>query len=344
MRRYGCLVGVMGVLGSLIGLAPAAGALTLRPAPSSPYAVPYGEPVSAAVADFTGDGLLDFVLGTNGFDHSNTPGREGLSVFLPDGAGGFRPAGAPTSLGGGSPVSTVAADFNGDGRSDLAAANSGAVWVFLSTGAGRFAPAPGSPIQAPQAVKIVAADFNGDRRSDLAVLNLDGTISLLLGSGQGTFTPAPGPPIALRGGSPGSIAVGDFNRDGRADLAVTDYSHGAVTVLLGDGDGTFTPSKDSPLGVGSMPGTVVVGDFNGHGRQDLAIATYAGVSVLLGRGDGTFTSAPGSPLLLPDRSPTGLAAGDFNGDGRQDLAVGNQNFGSGLDLLLGDGSGAFRFA
>ena len=114
--------------------------------------------------------------------------------------------------------------------------------------------------------------------------------------------------------------AGDFNGDGRPDLAVANYGSNDVSVLLGNGDGTFQPQVT--YAVGSSPVALVAGDFNGDGRPDLAVANYGAndVSVLLGNGDGTFqpqvTYAVGS-------SPTALVAGDFNGDGRTDLAVAN---------------------
>ena len=342
-RRCSVVVATVAT-GVLLALAPAAVALTLSPAPGSPYATSYGEPVSATVGDFNGDGLPDFALGTNAFSPSHTPGSEAVSLFLADGTGGFRRAATGIGLGEGSPVSVVAADFNGDGRSDLAAANAGAVSVFLSNGAGTPEAAPGSPIPAAQAFAVVTGDFNGDGRADLAVLKADDTVLVLLGNGRGGFSTGPGSPVALGGEAPDSIVAGDFNGDGRTDVAVSDYSRGTETVLLGNGNGTLTPAKSSPFPVGAMPGAAAVGDFTGDGRQDLAVATSTGVSVFLGHGDGTFTSAPGSPIVTAGRSPTGLAAGDFNGDGRLDLAVGNRGFGSGPDLLLGDGTGEFRSA
>jgi hypothetical protein len=135
------------------------------------------------------------------------------------------------------------------------------------------------------------------------------------------------------------VAVGDFNGDGRLDLAVTNYDSKNVSVLLGNGDGTFGDARNSPTGSG--PRSVTVGDFNGDGIPDLAIANNAGVSVLLGNGDGTF-QAPRSF----DAGGVGVrvAVGDFNGDGILDLAVAHLTGAEswGVSVLMGNGDGTFQ--
>src|SRR2546427_732465 len=120
------------------------------------------------------------------------------------------------------------------------------------------------------------------------------------------------------GTNPKSVAVSDFNGDGRLDLAVTTYYSNAVSVLLGNGDGTFQPARS--FGAGSSPVYVAVGDVNGDGRPDLAVANASGntVSVLLGNGDGTFQPAQS---FAAGSGGFFVAVGDFNGDGRPDLAV-----------------------
>src|SRR5262245_57020125 len=117
---------------------------------------------------------------------------------------------------------------------------------------------------------------------------------------------------------PVSVAVGDFNGDGKPDLATANRDSGSVSVLLGKGDGTFQSAVN--YGAGFSPVRVAVGDFNGDGKQDLATANFLDltVSVLLGQGDGTFQSAV---HYAPGSTPTGVAVGDFNGDGKQDLAT-----------------------
>jgi hypothetical protein len=145
----------------------------------------------------------------------------------------------------------------------------------------------------PQSVAV--GDFNADGKPDLAVANGSspgGSVSLLLGRGDGTFH------IAVSfaaGAAPHSVAVGDFNGDGKVDLAVANAGGDNVSVLLGRGDGTFQTAAD--YDVGASPYSVAVGDFNGDGKADLAVANAGAgtISVLLGRGDGTFQTAVISP-------------------------------------------------
>src|SRR3989442_975233 len=120
------------------------------------------------------------------------------------------------------------------------------------------------------------------------------------------------------GPNPRPVAVGDFNGDGRPDLAVANNYSNDVSVLLGNGDGTFQPAQSYV--VGNYPGSVAVGDFNGDGRPDLAVTNAISntVSVLLGNGDGTFQPAQSFAAGL---NPYSVAVGDFNGDGRPDLAT-----------------------
>jgi hypothetical protein len=139
------------------------------------------------------------------------------------------------------------------------------------------------------------------------------------------------------GNAPKSVAVGDFNGDGIQDVAVANPVSGTVSILLGNGDGTFTAANNFVAGSGSY--SVVVGDFNGDGKQDLAVANQnsANVSILLGNGDGTFS---GPNNFGVGSFPTSVAVGDFNGDGKQDLAVANQASNN-VSILLGNGDGTF---
>ena len=136
-----------------------------------------------------------------------------------------------------------------------------------------------------------------------------------------------------------SIAVGDFNGDGIPDLAGEDQSGDMVTVLLGNGDGTFMPVAVSPA-TGKSPMAIAVADFNGDGIPDLAVVnqTSETVTVLLGNGDGTFSPVAESPAT--GSNPYAIAVGDFNGDGKLDLAVAN-NGSNTVTVLLGNGDGTF---
>jgi FG-GAP-like repeat len=194
---------------------------------------------------------------------------------------------------------------------------------------------------------IAVGDFNGDGKLDLAVVNFgDWNIYVLLGNGDGTFQPARSVYIASGGGFPWYVVAADFNGDGKLDLAVSNYGDNSISVLLGNGDGTFQAPQTTP--VSTNPAQVAVGDFNGDGKLDLAVSSVANnnVSVLLGNGDGTFQA----PLVTPaGANPWYFAVGDFTGNGKLDLAV--ADYGCPLDcnsspsntvtVLLGNGDGTF---
>jgi hypothetical protein len=175
------------------------------------------------------------------------------------------------------------------------------------------------------------------------VTNTNGnTVSVLLGNGNGTFQPQVS---YAAGGAPTGIVVADFNGDGIADLAITNFVEvagaGTISVLLGNGDGTFQNLVS--YGVGAFPAGIAVADFNGDGITDLAVTNSGGgtgntVGVLLGNGDGTFQQ---QQTYTTGTNPYGIAVGDFNGDGIVDLAVTNSNADT-VGVLLGKGDGTFQ--
>jgi hypothetical protein len=200
---------------------------------------------------------------------------------------------------------------------------------------------------------VAVGDFNGDGKLDIAVADYgnpatgdNGGVSILLGNGDGTFQPA----ISVNAGkNPISIAVGDFNNDGKKDLVLADYGdrqtggNGAVEILLGNGDGTF--QSPITLSAGNEPFPLAVGDFNGDGKLDFAVTDFnSGVYLFLGNGDGSF-QAPA--LISAGTNPVAICAADLNGDGKLDLAVADMHDPSSIDnggvsILLGNGDGTFR--
>ncbi len=268
-----------------------------------------------------------------------------------------------TGTAPGPPIGLAAADFNGDGKLDLAlgfgpssanAGGPGSLNLLLGNGDGTFTPVPSSLAVGSNPQLMAVGDFNGDGKPDLAVVSFCSSppggspnppgynnVTILLGNGDGTFTTAPQSPITL-GNCPFGVAVADFNGDGKLDLAVANWLDNTVSILLGNGDGTFTSAPGSPVAAGSLPTALAVGDFNGDGKLDLAVADdYGTVSILLGKGNGTFTPAPASPVVLPlGTAAFAIATGDFTGNGKLDLVVGSWSNGT-VDVLLGNGDGTF---
>jgi hypothetical protein len=252
---------------------------------------------------------------------------------------------------GNSPNAIVTGDFNNDGVLDIAVTNSydNTVSILLGRPDATFAPQVAYPT-GPLPVAIVAGDFNGDGNLDLAVTDGNctppheseppqcspSTISILLGNGDGSFQPQVASSV---GTLPASIVTSDLNGDGKLDLAVVNVFDNNISVLLGSGDGTFqapvnytVPLQNSYFTLPSL----VLGDFNGDGKVDLAITGPQSIFVLLGNGNGSFQPAKPSNCSFCLYGAT--AAGDFNRDGRLDLAVITQQ---GAEVFLGFGDGTF---
>jgi len=320
---------------------------------NSDYAVGGVAPYGIVIGDFNGDGKSDLAVanvcaqsGGENFCNGGVPGS--VSILLGNGDGTFQPQ-ASYQTGEYSTYVAVG-DFNGDANQDLAVANGqdGTVGILLGNGDGTFQPQV--IYHASMWVTAIAVgDLNGDGKLDLAVANFnEGTIGIFLGNGDGIFQNQLEIPIADR---TTGIVVGDFNRDGKLDIAVgstlVDGTGGTISVVLGNGDGTFQSPIEYP--VQDEPESIIAADFNRDGNLDLAITNTCGlggflcqlpgsVSVLLGNGDGTYQA---QQVYETEFEPLGLAAADFNGDGKLDLAAADFST-STVSLFLGKGDGTFR--
>src|SRR5215213_4919214 len=248
---------------------------------------------------------------------------------------GFLPV--TLNAGAGSTASAVG-DFNGDGKQDIATANSGAnnVSVNLGDGLGGFG-APTTFVVGSQPRALAVGDFNGDGAQDLAVANsAANSVAIFVGNGDGTFDAGATLTVGL---NPASVAVGDFNNDARQDLVTADFGTVGATVLLGDGNGGFS-SAGSPA-VGNQPRSVAVGDFNNDGNADIVTANNASndISIRLGNGTGSFD---GPMTFSAGSKPESVVVADFNADGNQDVATANSGTNN-VSVLMGNGTGAVAF-
>jgi len=335
----------LALLSSSVGNGPGIPTVSNGILPSTSYAAGAG-PVALLAADFRNAGQLDLAV-LNELDNT-------LTILVNQGNGTFAQASnSPIQLGpsrASAPAiapAVASAVLTNSGFHDLLVSDpaNNNVIVLLSTGDDSFKASAGSPItvgNAPSA--IVTGDFNSDGNQDFAVTHFnDNTLAVFLGDGKGGFTQETGSPFSLPSAVAGPVAMtaSDFNVDGKVDLAVVNQTTGDVSILLGNGDGTFAEANGSPIAVGKLPVRIAAGDLNGDARPDLAVLNQSdnSVSVLLNNGDATFTAAPNSPLAT-GQTPSGITIADFNQDGRLDIAVTNPSTNS-VSVFLGLGLGLF---
>lgn len=317
-----------------------------------------GNPRDVAIADVNGDGVPDLVV--TGSTYTGTPPnfQSAVSVLLGTkggngkGDGTFQPK---VNYGNGSSVSSVAvADVNNDGKADIIFtsnnSSSPVVSVLIGTGNGSFLTQKNFAVGSdPRSVQV--ADLNGDGRADLVVANRNGNnVSVLLG----TAATSEGGPVLFdpqttfaAGTTPTGVAVGDLDGDGKLDLAVSNETTGAVSILRGSGNGSFgTATTASTSG---SPTAIVLTDVNGDGKLDIVVpsssqppafaiasaAVSGEIAVLLGNGDATFGN---SITFNSGGAAIDLAASDFNGDGRADIATAN-GFSNSTSQLINNGDG-----
>jgi hypothetical protein len=260
-------------------------------------------------ADLIGNGNLDLVVGN--FQGSS------VSVLLGNGDGTFQ---APVSYPAGSGSDRLAiGDFTGNGIPDIAVGNffAGSVTVLLGNGDGTFRGA-GTFTTGNTPAGVEVGDLAGNGLADITVDNEgSNTVSVLLSNGDGTFKPA----VNYSTG-PGTLPFGhalvDLTGTGILDIVAGDFQTNSISVLMGNGDGTFQAAVSYPAGPGAI--YAVPGDFNGDGIPDIATANYNSntVSVMLGNGDGSFQPPQNYPA---SSTPLGIVAGDLRGVGFDDLVT-----------------------
>ena len=287
-----------------------------------------------AVADLNRDGIDDIAV-VNGVD---------ISLLMGSREGGFAAGGRVAA--GVRPFSLVAADFDANGTIDVAATNISSDDVSLAWGRGDGTFDPGPPISIGLVPRgLATADLNGDGALDLVTASLiynplgdrSGDVSVRLGTGDGDFLPVVRYPA---GEATMSVAMGDFNHDGRPDIAAGNPASGDASVLLGAGDGTFEAERR--VRTGKIPIDLALLDGDGDGHLDLVQSISAdGISLVRGLGDGTFGPQAILGIIV---SPASVAAADFDGDGVQDLIAAGRARSiepGNVALLAGRGDGGF---
>lgn len=258
--------------------------------------------------DLNGDGILDLIGSGGGFGPDT-----GAAAYLGNGDGTFRLLN--TIATGPGQVATAVADFNGDGRADVAVGNqfSGNLFISLAAADGKLG-APVRYIAPVSPIAVNAADLNGDGKADLMTSSPNvSTVGLLINNGSGGFSPVPGPET---GGNVFGATTGDFTGDGRTDLAVAQSD--AISILAGDGRGGFGAAKKIRAGGANA---ILARDLSGDGKDDL-IASATSLAVLVNDGAGNFQAVTSYGGAGPAGAP--LSA-DFNGDGRPDLVLADPN-------------------
>jgi Flp pilus assembly secretin CpaC len=354
-ERYPITLSLLsGSLGST-GFTPSVGGTAQSIIPSQQFQVGKG-PVSMVTADFRQIGNNDLAV-LNQIDNS-------ITMLLNQGIGAspqfLQGPDSPISLGTArtqapavpAALATGSLNSNIDAFPDLLVTNpdTGTVTELLQNpaGNGTFTIQSGSLAVGNDPSAIVVGTFNQNYNSyeGFVVTNYgDSTYSVYAGNGDGTFTQVKGSPFALPSGS-GPIAVtsGDFNQDGIPDLAIVNQTSNNVTVLKGNGDGTFTQFNGSPLPVGNLPVSIASGTLSGSTGPGLAIVNQKDqtITVYLGNGNGTFFKAPQSPLAT-DTTPTSVIIQDFLGQGLGGIAVTNTGAGT-VTVYADEGSGSFTEA
>jgi Flp pilus assembly secretin CpaC len=314
-------------------------------------------PVSMVTADFRTIGSFDLAV-LNEIDNTITillnEGQGALEQFAqamnsPISLGPARTAAPPVPAA----LATGSVNSNTDSLPDLLVtdpvANTVTVLLQNSTADGTFTIQPKPIFVGHEPSAIAVGTFNSNTNSNIGfvVTNFeDSTYSVFVGNGDGTFTEVKGSPFALPAGAAGPIAitVNDFNGDGKPDLAIVNETSNNVTVLQGNGDGTFTQFPKSPLATGNLPVAIASGPLSGSSGPALAIVNQKDntLSVYLGNGDGTFLASSQSPIAT-DSTPSGVVIADFLQQSLGGIAAANTGAGT-VTVFTDVGEGLFAVA
>ena len=273
-------------------------------------------PYGIVSSDFNNDGNLDLVI-TN-------EASESISILLGQGNGSFQLPAMTFPIGGSLPPAIIAADFNNDGKIDLAATNTGSdnIAILLGEGNGSFLVPAILYATLSHPTALVSGDFNMDGNMDIAVTNrFDLQILIFLGFGNGSFyTNYTGYYIGYYAYS---IQTADFNGDSKLDIVSCSHYDTTITIFIGTGTGTFVMASPATYVSGSFPTDIVVQDMNGDSIIDLFVVDQVDntISIYLGNGNGTFQ--PAQIFLSGGTTSRSFAIQDFNEDGRYDSAVTN---------------------